>query len=90
MNLIGALCFPKDVVFSLYHEIFITRHCSYIYQLSHGLLLFLPFFLEQILESILIEVLSVVAQQLLILRNGMKSGKERIDFEGRNIQVRSL
>ena len=52
--------------------------------------LFLPFFFEQILESILIEVLSVVAQQLLILRNGMKSGKERIDFEGRNIQVRSL
>jgi dynein heavy chain len=40
-------------------------------------------------NRILIEVLSVVAQQLLILRNGMKSGKERIDFEGRNIQLLS-
>ena len=36
-----------------------------------------------------IEVLSVVAQQLLVLRVGMKSGKKRIDFEGRNIQLLS-
>ena len=36
-----------------------------------------------------IEVLSVVAQQLLVLREGMKSGKARIDFEGRNIQLLS-
>ena len=40
-------------------------------------------------NRILIEVLSVVAQQLLTLRNGMKSGKARIDFEGRNIALLS-
>jgi dynein heavy chain len=40
-------------------------------------------------NRILIEVLSVVAQQLLILRNGMKAGKERIDFEGRDIALLS-
>jgi dynein heavy chain len=40
-------------------------------------------------NRIQIEVLSVVAQQLLVLRNGMKAGKERIDFEGRNIGLLS-
>ena len=40
-------------------------------------------------NRILIEVLSVIAQQLLTLREGMKSGKKRIDFEGRNIQLLS-
>jgi dynein heavy chain len=40
-------------------------------------------------NRILIEVLSVVAQQLLVLRTGMKSGVERINFEGRNIALKS-
>ncbi len=40
-------------------------------------------------NRILIEVLSVVAQQLLVLRTGMKSGAERINFEGRNIALLS-
>jgi len=40
-------------------------------------------------NRILIEVLSVVAQQLLVLRTGMKAGKERIIFEGRNIALLS-
>ena len=34
-----------------------------------------------------IEVLSVVAQQLLVLRNGMLAEKDEIDFMGRNISL---
>ena len=40
-------------------------------------------------NRILIEVLSVIAQQLLVLRTGMKVGSERIIFEGRNIALKS-
>jgi dynein heavy chain, axonemal len=40
-------------------------------------------------NRILIEVLSVVAQQLLVLRTGMKQNMERINFEGRNIALKS-